>query len=77
MKKTGKDFYSVRCIFKHRNTDNSNFIYEERVTLWKASSFEEAITLAEIDAKNYASEINCTYTGLSQSFHLLKNEIKK
>ncbi|MGE4518049.1 MAG: DUF4288 domain-containing protein [Desulfobacteraceae bacterium] len=71
-----KDFYSVRCIFKHENLNNdSKPVYEERITLWQASSFEEAVIMAENEAGSYARDIGCLYTGLSQAFHFLKNEI--
>jgi hypothetical protein len=28
-------------------------IYEERITLWRATSFEEAVEKAEAEARNY------------------------
>jgi hypothetical protein len=70
-----KELYSVRCIFKHKDL-LGKFIYEERITVWETFSFEEAMMMAENEAKKYAGEINCVYTGLSQSFHLMTNEIK-
>lgn len=69
------EFYSVRCIFKHKNL-SGEFLYEERITIFETSSFEEAMIMAENEAKKYADEIGCIYTGLAQSFHLITNEIK-
>lgn len=46
-------------------------IYEERVTLWRASSADEAIARAEAEALEYAAEIAdspSSYLGLAQSF---------
>ena len=55
-------WYSVRSVFRHPETkDKKTDIYEERITLWLASSFEEAVVLAENEALNYAKEINCDY----------------
>ena len=36
-------WYGVRCVFRHRPLE----VYEERVTLWTAGSFDEAISQAE------------------------------
>jgi hypothetical protein len=58
-------WYSVRCVF---------FIppdmYEERITVWRADSFEEAIARAETDAVEYATKIEGTYVGLAQGYYL-------
>lgn len=47
--------------------------YEERITLWRASSADEAIERAEAEAEEYAAGIEetpVTYLGLAQCFHL-------
>jgi hypothetical protein len=45
--------------------------YEERITLWHASSAEEAIARAEAEALEYAAAIEgCTYLSLAQSYQL-------
>jgi hypothetical protein len=72
--KVEPDLYSVRCIFRHRDLNSDKFVYEERITLWQASSFQEATEMAQQEARQYAKEIDCIYTGLSQTFHLIKNE---
>lgn len=53
-----QQWYSVRCIFKHpsRHDMTKRGLYEERVTIWKANSFEEAIENAELEAKEYADQ---------------------
>lgn len=45
-------WYSVRCLFAFEAEHGT--MYEERVTLWRASSFEEAIARAELEAAEYA-----------------------
>jgi hypothetical protein len=68
---------SVRCIF--RSAYGEAQIFEERVTLWRASSMDEEIELAEQEAVEYAAEV-CTppaepteYVGLAQAY-LLSDE---
>jgi hypothetical protein len=62
--------YGVRCIFKCPK-DSSNtldYLYEERITVWKAEDADEAIDKAVAEAEAYADENGFTYTGLAQSF---------
>jgi hypothetical protein len=40
------------------------------VTLWRASSLDEAIAHAEQEADEYAEELDARYVGLAQAFHL-------
>ena len=45
--------------------------YEERVTLWRASSHDEAIERAGTEARDYAAVLApAEYLGLAQSYHL-------
>ena len=53
-------WYSVRCVF--RDDD----VYEERITLWRAGGYDEAIARAEDEARRLPSE----YLGLAQAFWL-------
>lgn len=51
------------------------FSYEERVTLWRAADFDEAIALAEEEASEYAAAVSdessrTEYAGLAQSYWL-------
>ncbi len=61
-------WFSVRCVFAFKADHGTN--YEERVTLWRASSLEEAIAHAEQEADEYADELDARYVGLAQAFHL-------
>ena len=56
-------WYSVRCIF---STDPG--LYEERITLWTAGGFDEAIAKAKREADKYAEAIEGRYIGLAQAF---------
>jgi hypothetical protein len=70
-------WYAVRCIFRsgwppdEPPTDVRH--YEERITLWRAGSVEEAIELAETEAAEYAAIIDeapSEYLGLAQAYVL-------
>jgi len=59
-------WYSVRCVFQW-----SAGVYEERILLWEAGDFDEAIELAESEAREYAHGIiGGRYLGLAQSFEI-------
>ena len=65
-------WYGVRTLFLH--TLYKPQVYEERVTMWRAHSFSEAIELAEVEAREYEGEpddsgrLVAHYLGLAQSF---------
>ena len=69
------DWYAVRCVFRSAWAEAEDalppdeHLYEERVTLWQASSAEEAIALAEDEAAEYADDDD-EYLGLAQAFLL-------
>ena len=60
------DWYAVRHVIENGGN------YEERVTLWRADSFENAIAQAETEAADYASKYphDGRALGLFQSFKL-------
>ena len=62
-------WYSVRCILRSPWTDGT-FLYEERITIWRAASFEEAVERAERDAREFARDVDAEYVGLAQAYHL-------
>ena len=45
-------------------------MYEERITLWVANDFDEAVALAEEEAREYASD-GGEYLGLCQAYGLV------
>lgn len=71
-------WYAVRCLFKKGwpgpNPGEESFNrYEERITLWQATSVDEAIVKAEAEALEYAAEIEenpDSYLGLAQAYIL-------
>lgn len=76
-------WFAVRCVFhtvaaeenEDRPVESWPPSFEERITLWRAQSLDEAITLAEREAREYASLLTdeehlCRYAGLAQAYHL-------
>lgn len=49
-----KDWYAVRGLFRwyFKSTDETDCI-EKRIVLFKASSFDQALDLAELEARSY------------------------
>lgn len=69
----GSSWYAVRCIFASGWPPGGVQTYEERITLWRAATGNEAIALAEVEARDYAAtvmEAPDTYLGLAQSYRL-------
>jgi len=58
---SGRDstpWFGVRCLFQHSDPGAATgVLYEERVTLWRAPSAEEAIARAEAEAASYAADL--------------------
>lgn len=66
---SGEPWYAVRCLF-HFPWGDPPGVYEERITLWRASSADEAIRRAEAEASEYIEGSDGRYVGLAQSYHL-------
>lgn len=71
-------WYSVRCVFRDEtgkpwgppDLSSGESVYEERITLWRADSADEAIERAEEEAHEYASRLEVEYLGIAQSYRL-------
>ena len=71
-------WFAVRCVFRNgwpepAPDDPPGHDYEERITLWRADSADEAIAKAEAEAEAYASaiyEAPSEFLGLAQSYKL-------
>jgi hypothetical protein len=66
-------WYAVRCVFRSAWMETEHVpdeqLYEERVTIWQASSSEEAIALAEAEAEEYAGDED-EYLELAQAYQM-------
>ncbi|MFJ8476170.1 hypothetical protein [Kitasatospora sp. NPDC094011] len=63
-----KSWYAVRCVFRWEASEGPS--YEERLTLWRAGSTDEAIGRAEEEAGRYARENGVAYLEFAQSYRL-------
>jgi hypothetical protein len=70
-------WFAVKCLFSHpsRATDAEQFLYEERITLWRAASWDEAFRLAEAEAQEYASSDDCVFITATDAFHLFDESV--
>lgn len=59
----------MRCVFRWTSHDEKP--YEERITLWRATSVEQAVEFAEREAAVYAeSGYELSYVGFAQAYAL-------
>jgi hypothetical protein len=58
----------VRCLFEVDAGPPA--IYEERITLWRADGFDDAIALAEAEAREYSLAVDGRYLDLAQCYAL-------
>ena len=75
------EWYAVRCVFRSAWLENADHLppdehlYEERITLWQATSTEEALALAEAEAIDYADEDD-EYLELAQAYKLIDDPVQ-
>ena len=69
-------WFAVKCLFSHpsRANETDGNLYEERITLWRVSTFEEAFSLAEAEAREYASD-DCIFVRATDCFHLFDESV--
>lgn len=70
-------WYGAKCVFLHTAIESRpGQVYEERVVLIRASSFEEAISKAEQEAEEYARDAEgCSYVGFVDIFHVYDERV--
>jgi hypothetical protein len=61
-------WYSVRSVFRWARAKGTP--YEERMTLWRACSLDDALARSEVEAERYAAEAGVTYLGFAQAFFM-------
>ena len=73
---TDEPWYAVRCLIRYVPQDAGSEVgtYEERITLWRTASFEEAIERAEAEATDYADGFGAASVELAQAFNLAAGE---
>lgn len=74
---SNEPWYGAQCIFLHAKTKHgTKQMYEERIILLKADSFDDAIEWAEEEAKEYCRDLDgCKYVGYINVFHIYDAKI--
>lgn len=62
-------WFSVRCVVQHVDG------FEERITLWRARSFDDAKAQAEDESEEYAGLVGAHHVGATQAFCLSDDEL--
>lgn len=62
-------WFGVRCVFRWSQPPT----YEERITLWQASSLDDAIARAEHEAAGYATRLGSEYLEIAQAYWIGPN----
>ena len=73
-----QDWYSAKTIYKHQRVENGKpkTWFEERVVLFRATNFDDAITKAEAEAAIYCgTRGNTIYLGFVDVFHLFDEKV--
>jgi len=72
-----KKYYAVKCIFSVPPREElGKYLYEERVLLWRAESFDEAFEMAKREAAEYESENEgVSFTGRSDAYEIVDDII--
>lgn len=71
-------WYAVRCIFRWKSPKAERpgcMIYEERIVVVRAHSFEEAHERGEAEAHEYAADGDIELLDQSEVFHLFERKI--
>jgi hypothetical protein len=75
---TERHWYGVKCLLEHAglSQDTAAHVYEERIVVLRAVSFEDALLRAERDATEYAKPINARNLGYSNAYKLDADSIE-
>jgi len=73
---SAEPWYGAKCIFRHTNlpAEGGASVYEERIVLIRASSVEDALRMAEREAKVYATD-GIEYLGFVDLYHLATDRV--
>ena len=66
----GMKWFSVRSVYRSLGVIDGSGLYEERVVLFRAEDFDDAIAKAEIEAAEYVEGLNSAVLPLFQAHWL-------
>ena len=73
-------WYSAKTVYRHRLVQDgvTKTVFEERVVLFRAANFEEAITKAEAEANDYCSTVEiAVYLGFVSVYYLPEETVEE
>ncbi|HLJ56537.1 MAG TPA: DUF4288 domain-containing protein [Chthonomonadaceae bacterium] len=71
-------WYSVKCLFRHENDPaaSEGHLYEERIIVLRAQSLDDALNMAELEAKSYAGDGgDVQYCNFASAYHIADDEL--
>lgn len=77
---TNQSWYGVHTTFRSERMEDGKLrrVFEERILLFRAASFEEALAKGDAEAKRYASESQgCTPLDHIVAFHIHDEELRE
>jgi Domain of unknown function (DUF4288) len=66
-------WFSARTVFEHDKPGDG--LFEERIVLFRAADFEEALERADAEALEYAKSARCSFTGYVTLYELADEEL--
>lgn len=74
---TKRNWYGARTLYdSYPDKQSETKIYEERIVVLQATSFDEAIQRAEKEAKTYANEAQMKYLGFVNVYQIADESIE-
>ena len=75
-----REWYSFKCVFEHHGLAQGAeaAVYEERVVILRATSFDDAIEQGETEAQQYVEVVgkgSISYAGFISAYHTGETEL--
>ena len=69
----GKLWFSARTVYEHDKPGDG--LFEERIVVFRAADFDEALVRAEAEASAYAEAVSCVFTGYISVFEMVEETL--
>ncbi len=69
----GKLWFSARTVYEHDRPGDG--LFEERIVVLRAGSFDEALERAAVEGAAYATAVGCVYTGYVSVFEMVEETL--
>jgi hypothetical protein len=68
-----KLWFAARTVYEHDQPGDG--LFEERIILVRAASFDEAMERAQAEAATYAEQVTCAFTGYITVFEIAEEQL--